>query len=107
LTRPALAAFARPVTVTDLEEVLIREGQLGYVPADLYSKPPFSTISRLMEKNGLTTTVVREFLNWTAKKENVRKARDAKVNMKQKSGKKPAKGDWFLERRKKQPVGEL
>lgn len=99
-----LSGHNRNADVTDLEGVLIREGQLGYVPAELYSKPPFSTMSRLMEKNGLTTTVVREFLNWTAKRENVRKARAAQVKKKGKQGKKRTKGN---KQKKKQNWGDF
>ena len=66
----------------ELQEVLEREGQLGSRPTEQYAKPPVSTISRLMEKAGLTTTDVQSFLRWKAKNENTKKARAAKVKVK-------------------------
>jgi len=69
-------------SVADLQEVLEREGELGYVPTELYAKPPFSLIAKLMDKHELSTTEVGVFLKWLS----LKKARAAK----KKPAKKPA-----------------
>jgi hypothetical protein len=46
----------------------------------LYSKPPFTTIARLMEKEGLSTTDLGAFLRWKAKDDNMKVARAEKAN---------------------------
>ncbi|MCX6952536.1 MAG: hypothetical protein NTV51_10290 [Verrucomicrobia bacterium] len=74
-----LSGKSRVADVADLQEVLEREGQLGFRPAEQYARPPFTAISRLMEKEGLTTTDVQVFLRWKAKNENTEKARAAKA----------------------------
>ena len=93
-----------------LKEVLEREGALGYRPVELYSKRPFTTITRLMEKEGLSTTALGEFLKWKAKAENVKKARAAKA----KKWKKTRKVDttsairrFFKFKKEKRLMGEL
>src|SRR5208283_3399293 len=72
----------------DLQEVMEREGQLGYRPVELYSRRPFTTITRLMQKEGLSTTDLGVFLKWKAKNDNVAKARDAKAKKRKKKTKK-------------------
>jgi len=70
------------VSVADLQEVLEREGLLGFRPQVEYSQGGFKAIARSMEKFKLTPNDVREFLNWTAKNENAKKARANKKNSK-------------------------
>jgi hypothetical protein len=72
------------VDVAGLQEVLEREGELGYVPTELYAREPFRSIARLMDKHQLSTTEVGVFLNWRAKKANLKKARAAKKKPKKK-----------------------
>jgi hypothetical protein len=62
----------------DLLEVIECEGQLGFRPAEQYARPPFSTIARLMKKEGLSTTDLGGFLRWKAKADNMEAARKAK-----------------------------
>lgn len=66
------------VDVSDLKEVLEREGQLGFRPQVEYSRGGFKAIARSMEKYGLAPNDVREFLKWSAKNANVKKARTYK-----------------------------
>lgn len=68
------------VDASELQEVMEREGQRGFRSVELYARPPFSTISRLMEKAGLSTTDVQVFLRWKAKNDNTEKARAAKAD---------------------------
>ncbi len=94
--------------VAEMEDVLTREGQLGFVPSQLYAKPPFSSIARLMDKNGLSNADIREFLTWSAKNENVKKARDAKAKKAKKALKKSKPMvKWFMERKRRDYSGEL
>ena len=65
-------------TAADLLEVMEREGGHGFRPAEQYARPPFSTIARLMEKEGLSTTDLGVFLRWKAKADNMTTARKAK-----------------------------
>jgi hypothetical protein len=87
----------------DLQEVMEREGLHGFRSVGLYAKPPFTTITRLMEREGLTTTDLREFLRWKAKNDNVTKARDAKAKKRNKTKKVDPKEHFrsFLTSRKK------
>ena len=95
------------VDVSALNEVLEREGVLGEAPVDLYARPPFSTITQLMEKEGLSTTDLGEFIRWKAKADNAKKAREAKLKKKTKKTKPTVKTNWLLERKKKIPSGDL
>lgn len=70
------------VDVANLQEVLEREGILGIRPQVEYSQGGFKAIARSMEKFKLTPNDVREFLNWTAKNENAKKARAKKKKSK-------------------------
>ena len=83
------------VSVVDLQEGLEREYELGYHPADLYTKQTFTTIIRLMEKEGLSTTDLSVFLRWKAKADSVGKARGAKAKKRRKVGS-TEKGRSFL-----------
>ena len=90
-------------SVADLQQVLEREGELGYVPIELYAKPPFSLIAKLMDKHGLSTTDIGVFLKWTAKNANIKKARAAK----KKPAKKPNQKVFinkFLEAKRGKPI---
>lgn len=91
----------------DLQEVLEREGALGERPVELYTKPPFSIISRLMMKEGLSTTDVQVFLRWKAKDDNMKKAREAKLKKRPKKTAPAVKGGWLLKRKKKQSLGNF
>jgi hypothetical protein len=98
-------------TVTDaseLADVLEREGELGHRPVDLYTKPPFSTIARIMKKEGLSTTDVGGFLRWKAKADNMKAARAAKATKRSKTKKDDpaARARRFFEF-KKQTKGEF
>src|ERR1017187_4941891 len=70
----ALGKDADPTTTGAIQEVLEREGKFGN-PQDEYSQGGFKAISRCMNKYGLSTTVVADFLRWKAKSENATKAR--------------------------------
>ena len=72
------------VDLADLQEVIERE---GFTPQSQYSQGPFLAISRIMEKHGLSTTVVRQFVAWKAKNANATKARLAKVPKESRSAK--------------------
>ncbi len=90
-------------SVADLQKVLEREGELGYVPTELYAKPPFSLIAKLMDKHGLSTTEIGVFLKWRAKDTNLKKARAAK----KKPAKKPKQKTFinkFLEAKRGKPI---
>jgi hypothetical protein len=91
----------------DLQEVLEREGRYGNIPSELYTKPPFSLITGLMNKHGLATTDVQTFLRWKAKDDNMRKAREAKLKKRPKKTIPGIKGAWLLERKQKQPSGNF
>jgi len=71
----------------ELNEVLEREGAYWDRPVDLYSRPPFSKIARIMEEEGLSTTDVRVFLKWKTKNEFVTKAIAAKAKKRKKAKK--------------------
>jgi hypothetical protein len=93
-----------------LEEVLEREGLLGFRPIELYSKRPFTTITRLMQREGLSTTDLGVFLRWKAKNDNMTKARIAKL-AKRKPNKKVDPKELFTSflksNQKGQPVVEF
>jgi len=73
-----LSGKEKGANVGALQEVLEREGQLGYTPQEQYSQGPFRSIARIMKRNELSGNDVREFLKWTAKNENAKKARAKK-----------------------------
>lgn len=66
------------VDISDLQEVLEREGQLGFRPQEEYSQEGFKAIARCMKEYGLAPNEVRRFLEWKAKSENAKKARTKK-----------------------------
>ena len=92
---------------TDLLGVMDREGLAGERPVKQYAKPPFSTITRLMEKEGLSTTDLGKFIRWKAKADNVKAARKAKLLKKSKQAKSKVKVPAFLRGKMKQLLGEL
>jgi len=95
---------------SELKEVLEREGELGYRPVELYSKPPFTTITRLMQKAGLSTTDLGVFLRWKAKADNVKKARAAKAKKRKRTKKVDTRErfkSFLRSKRKGQSVVEL
>lgn len=71
----------------EMEAACIREKREGFTPQSQYSQGPFLAISRIMEKHGLSTTVVRQFVAWKAKNANATKARLAKVPKESRSAK--------------------
>jgi hypothetical protein len=105
-----LSGKSTVIDPSELAEVLEREGQLGYRPVELYSKHPFTTIVRLMEKEGLSTTDLGAFTRWKAKDDNMKEARASKAKKRRKSKKAEptAKMQSFFEfKKRKQPIGEL
>jgi hypothetical protein len=85
----------------DLAEVLQREGRLGFRPSEQYARPPFSTVARLMEKEGLSTTDLGEFLRWKAKHDNLTKARKAKKRKRPVSKPPTTVLNWKMKRTRK------
>jgi hypothetical protein len=95
---------------SDLQKVMEREGSLGFRPVDLYSRRPFTTIIRLMEREGLSTTDLGVFLRWKAKNDNVTKARYAKSRKRKRTKKVDPKErfrSFLVSRRKGRPVAEF
>jgi len=56
-----------------------KESSEGFRPKNQYSQEPYKTITRIMTKHNLSTTDVGEFLKWSAKDVNLKKAREAKA----------------------------
>jgi len=105
-----LAGKSTVVSVTELEEVLQRDGVYENSPAELYSKPPFTQFARLMKKEGLSTTDLDAYLKWKAKDDNLKKARAAKATKRKKSGKDDPPltlEPFFVTSRRRQPLPEL
>lgn len=96
------------VDVADLREVMEREGLLGFHPKEEYAKGGFKAIARCMEKYGLAPNDVREFLKWSAKNANVKRARSKKKKKVKKITEEQFKKMGIIERQKfKDSGGEV
>lgn len=94
----------------DLAKALEREALAGYRPNEQYSKPPFSSIVRLMKKHELSTTDLGVFLKWKAKDDNLKAARAATATKRKKSSKDDLPltlEPFFVTSRRKRPLPEL
>lgn len=90
------------VDIGDLSVVMEREALAGFRPKVEYANAGFRSIAKAMKKHGITGADVRAFLKWTAKNENLKKARDAKTMKvkKLKSLQKPSSVMAFLQRKR-------